>query len=325
MATPPVATVLVAGGGVMGSGIALVCALGGKNVRVLDVDTAALDRARDAIKQRWRFMTEMAMAAGDGDRQVEDIAFFPVEALETAADGADLCFEALPDNLALKREFISRLNAVLAPPAPIATNSGNLLVDDIVASMAEPTRVLSAHWINPPHVMPPVEVCPGTQTSPAAVEMTMRCLQDVGKRPMLLRRDVPGRIANRLHFAMLNEAIKLIDEDIADADDIDAVARYTFIMRQALFGPLGALDIYGGKQSSLKILDYLYEATGNPVYAPTAVHRARAEAEKTSGREASRWRSGGLPDRQTCDRQVVALMRFLVANEAVGDEIQDND
>jgi len=325
VAAPPVKTILVAGGGVMGSGIALVCALGGKKVRVLDIDAAALERARRAIEQKWRFMTEMALARGDSDRLVEDIAFFPAEAIEAAAEGVDLCFEALPDSLVLKREVIGRLNTAMAPRAPIATNSGNLLVDEIVASMADPTRVLCAHWINPPHVMPPVEVCPGTHTSADAVEMTMRCLRDVGKRPMLLRRDVPGRIANRLHFAMLNEAIKLIDEDIADADDIDTVARYTFIMRGALFGPLGALDVYGGKESSLKILDYLYEATGNPVYAATAVHRARAEVEKTSGRDASRWRSGELPDRQTCDRQVAALMKFLKANEAVGHGTQDSN
>jgi 3-hydroxybutyryl-CoA dehydrogenase len=321
----PVKTILVAGGGVMGSGIALVCALGGKRVRVLDVDAAALDRSRQAIEQKWRFMSEMALTAGDSARQIDDIAFFPAEAVETAAEGVGLCFEALPDSLDLKREFIGRLNAVMAPPAPIATNSGNLLVDDIVASVAEPTRVLCAHWVNPPHIMPPVEVCPGTHTSPEAVEMTMGCLRDVGKRPILLRRDVPGRIANRLHFAMLNEAIKLINDDIADADDIDAVARYTFIMRHALFGPLGAHDVYGGKDSSLKILDYLYEATGNPVYAPTAVHRARAEAEKAGARNASRWRRDVLPDRQTCDRQVVALMKFLMANETAGHEAQDNN
>lgn len=309
----------------MGSGIALVCALGGKKVRVLDIDAAALERARQAIEQKWRFTREMALAGADSGRRLEDISFFPVEALEAAAEGVDLCFEAIPDSLALKRDIIGRLDGAMAPTAPIATNSGNLLVDDIVASMAEASRVLCAHWINPPHVLPPVEVCPGTRTSAATIETTMRCLRDVGKRPMVLRRDVPGRIANRLHFAMLNEAIKLIDEDVADADDIDAVARYTFIMRGALFGPLGAIDVYGGKESSLKLLDYLYQATGNPVYAPTAVHRARAEAEKTSGRNGSRWRSGELPDRQICDRQVVALMKFLDANEAVGHGAQDSD
>ena len=74
MATPPVKTILVAGGGVMGSGIALVCALGGKKVRVLDIDAAALERARQAIEQKWRFTTEMALAGADSGRRLEDIS-----------------------------------------------------------------------------------------------------------------------------------------------------------------------------------------------------------------------------------------------------------
>lgn len=313
-----VTTVLVVGGGVMGPGIALACALGGKRVRLMDVDAAALDRARRAIDEKWQFMAAMELVAAESRRQVEDIGFFVAADLDTAAPGVDICFEAVPDNLALKRELIARLNATLAPPAPIATNSGNLLVDDIVAEMSDRGRVLSAHWINPPHLMLPVEVSPGTHTDAPAVEATMRCLEEIGKRPVRLRRDIPGRIANRLHFAMLNEAIKLLEEDVASAESIDTVARYTFILRHALFGPLGAHDIYGRKGTSLMTFAYMQEATGNPTYAPTDLHCARAELEKAARQDASRWRSGDLPDRRTCDEQVVALMRFLAKNEGGG-------
>lgn len=314
MAAQGMTTVLVAGGGTMGSGIALACALGGQRVRVMDVDAVALERARRAIDEKWQFMAAMNLVTAASRQTVADIGYFAATDLGAAAAGADICYEAAPDDLALKRALIARLHATLAPPAPIATNSGNLLVDDIVAEITDRSRVLSAHWINPPHLMPPVEVCPGSHTDAAAVDATMRCLNDVGKRPLRLRRDVPGRIANRLHFVMLNEAIKLVEEGVASAEDIDTVARYSFVLRHALFGPLGAHDIYGRKGTSLQILAYLHEATGNTAYAPTALHRARAELEKAGNQDASRWRSG-LPDRRRCDEQVVALMKFLAQHE----------
>ena len=261
-------------------------------------------------------MAALGLVAAENRRQVEDIGYFAAADIDAAALGVDICFEAVPDNLPLKREVIARLNATLAPHAPIATNSGNLLVDDIVAEMTDRGRVLSAHWINPPHLMLPVEVSPGSHTETAAVDATMRCLEEIGKRPVRLRRDIPGRIANRLHFVMLNEAIKLVEEGVASAESIDTVARYTFIVRHALFGPLGAHDIYGRKGSSLKNFAYLQEATGNPTFAPTDLHRVRVELEKTGQQEASRWRDGGLPDRRKCDEQVVALMKFLATNDS---------
>lgn len=318
MTAEAVTTVLVVGGGVMGPGIAISCALGGKRVRVMDVDAAAIDRARRSIDERWQFMSDHGLAAADSRRRVDTIDYFATADFDRAVADVDICFEAVPDDLALKREVIGGLNAALKPSAPIASNSGNLLVDDIVAEMTECARILSAHWINPPHLMLPVEVAPGSRTDAAAVDTTVRCLEEVGKRPARLKRDVPGRIANRLHFIMLNEAVKLIEEGVASPESIDTVARYTFILRHALFGPLGAHDIYGRKGSSLNNFAYLAQATGNPTYEPTKLHHRLVEIEKQGQRDASRWRGGGLPERAESNEQVVELMKFLTAMERGG-------
>jgi 3-hydroxybutyryl-CoA dehydrogenase len=302
----------------MGSGIALACVLGGKHVRVLDFDIGALEYSRRAVAEKWRFMADKALVSEESERLLDDIAYFPATELDAAAAGVDLCFEALPDDLQLKRTFIARLLATLESPAPVATNSGNLLVDDIVAQIRERGRVLSAHWINPPHIMPVVEVSPGTDTDPKAVQVTRRCLEELGKRPVLLARDIPGRIANRLHFALLNEAIRLLQDGVASAEDIDMVARYTFVLRHALFGPLGAQDLYGRKAASLHILTYLHEATADPVYAPTPLHREKAALEQAGQKQASHWRQSGLPDKLRGDERIVDLMKFLASQENAG-------
>jgi|SRR5581483_3313330 len=310
--------VLVAGGGAMGSGIALACALGGKRVRVMDRDVRALEASRCSIADKWNFMVHKGLVSRESERFINEIAYFPATDISSVVDDVALCFEALPDELDLKQALTARLVTTLPPPAPVATNSSNLLVDDIVAPIRERGRVLSAHWINPPHIMPLVEVAPGTETDPEAVQITRQFLEDIGKRPLLLARDIPGRIANRLHFALLNEAIRLLQSGVARAEDIDAAARYSFLPRHILFGPLCAQDLYGTKTGSLKILGYLSEVTANPVYAPTQLHRERASLEQDGDIPGSHWCKSGLPDRRVSDERIVDLLKLLISQD--GDE-----
>jgi 3-hydroxybutyryl-CoA dehydrogenase len=157
-----------------------------------------------------------------------------------------------------------------------------------------------------------VEVTPGPATSPAAVDAVCAFLMGIGKVPVRLKRDAPGFILNRVQFAGLSEAIRLVEEDVADAASVDLVARLSFLLRHVLFGPLAAHDYFGRKQSSQGIFTYLANATGNEQYRPGALFADKVAAE-AAGEPSTWYEPGTLPplDSGRCERLLVELLQFL--------------
>ncbi|MYD92136.1 MAG: 3-hydroxyacyl-CoA dehydrogenase family protein [Chloroflexi bacterium] len=234
----------VIGAGRMGHGIALEAARGGFQVSIYD---AQAGRAEAAIREAKADADDLVAA---GVIQAADIPTIvgrltPATDLESAAAGAHVVFEAVAEDLEVKRRVFARLDGAAPPAALLLSNTSSLAISDIAAACERPERVALAHWILPPHLIPAVEVAPGPQTSAATIKAVRDLLEQLGKWPVVLEREMPGYLINRLQFALLREAMDLVGQGVASAEEIDRAVRGSIARRMPVMGLFGQADLAG--------------------------------------------------------------------------------
>jgi 3-hydroxybutyryl-CoA dehydrogenase len=233
---PAVNRVLVVGAGAMGSQIAMVCALAGLDTTATDVADTALDRARAQLRARM----DRDVAKGRRSRDDVDAAFgrlaFTME-LDAAAAAADLVIEAAVEDLDVKRDVLARLDRAAPPHTILTTNSSAIMSSQLADATGRPDRVANMHFFNPALVMRCVEVVRGPATSDATVDAVVALARRLGKEPVVLRKEIPGFVANRLLGALRDEAIFLLEEGVAAVEDIDTACR------TALGHPMGPFEV----------------------------------------------------------------------------------
>ncbi len=225
----------VIGAGLMGHSIAGVFASADANVRLFDQHEPTLRTAPARVAEQ---LARRGVDRGPADSIVLS------DSVRDAVSDADLVIEAVPENLELKQELFAELGE-LAPGAVLATNSSVLRTSDIAARVRDRGRVLGTHWFNPPHLVPIVEVIQADDTEFAYVAWVIDMLEQAGKTPVHVRKDVPGFIGNRLQHALWREAIHLVETGVCDAETVDLVARGSFGLRLPAMGPLENADYVG--------------------------------------------------------------------------------
>jgi 3-hydroxyacyl-CoA dehydrogenase len=235
---------LVIGTGTMGPGIAQVLAMGGYDTvlcgRTDESVAAGLERARLAAANLLKAGLASAAEVDAAARRLSGSTD-----LEDAAANAGVIVESVVESIEVKRECFRRLDAAAAADAVLATNTSGLRITDIAAGLERPGRVAGMHWWNPPYLMPLVEVVSGERTAPETVETVVNIARDLGKEPVVVRQDVPGFIGNRLQYALLSEAVRLVETGVASAEDVDRAMRSGPGLRYAALGPLEAADFIG--------------------------------------------------------------------------------
>jgi 3-hydroxybutyryl-CoA dehydrogenase len=228
--------ILVVGAGAMGSQIAMVCALAGHDTTVTDIADDALNRARSQLHAR----LDRDVAKSRRTREDVDAAFarltFTTD-LDAAAAGADLVIEAALEDLEVKREVFARLDRVAPPQAILTTNSSAIMSSQLADATGRPDRVANMHFFNPALVMRCVEVVRGPATSDATVEAVVALATRLGKEPVVLRKEIPGFVANRILGAVRDEALFLLEEGVASIEAIDTACR------TALGYPMGPFEL----------------------------------------------------------------------------------
>jgi 3-hydroxybutyryl-CoA dehydrogenase len=226
----------VLGGGLMGHGIAYLFAAAGHPVSIFEPAASV----RDALPTRLEAIRKLLNG---------DAAILPRIAirdrLADAVVDADVVIEAAPEKLDLKQKIFAEVEALVAPDTILTSNSSALRPTDIGRDLVRRDHMIGTHFWNPPHLVPLVEVIETEVTSAATVEATMRLMREAGKKPVHVRRDVPGFIGNRLQHALKREAIALLADGVADAATIDEVVKEGFGARLAVLGPLEQSDIVG--------------------------------------------------------------------------------
>ncbi len=229
-------TIGVIGAGLMGHGIAYLLANAGHTVRIYDPSA----EWRNSLAQR----LESARALLDGDPALIG-RISAHDQLAPAMKDVGFVFEAAPEKLPLKQQLFAELESLTAPSTILASNSSAIPSTEIGLKLKHRDRVIGTHFWNPPHLVPLVEVIQNEKTSADTIDKTMTLLRDAGRKPVHVRKDIPGFVGNRLQHALKREAIALVAAGVCDADTIDEVVKNGFGARMAVLGPMEQSDLVG--------------------------------------------------------------------------------
>jgi 3-hydroxybutyryl-CoA dehydrogenase len=301
-------TAAVIGTGMMGPGIALTLAMGGVRTTVVGRTAvsavAGMDRARASGR--------VLVASGLVDPEQMDRAFELVTASPDFDGSVDLVIESAPENMEFKQALFAKLDAETKPDTVLASNTSGLSITAIASKCARPERVLTTHFWNPPHLMPLVEIVKGERTSDEAVERVRALLAACGKMPVVVKKDRPGQLGNRLQMALVREAVNIVQEGIADAEAVDLVAKNGFGIRMPAYGIFEHQDIVG-LDMGVAIVDYVTQDLNNEPRAPEMMRELVREGKlgAKTGRGFYDWSSKSADEvRAKRDAFLVEVLRY---------------
>ncbi len=234
----------VIGTGMMGPGIALTLSLGGVWARLV---SRSEEGAREGLRKAHEQLTVLERNGLIGT----DRAAFARETLTAGTDLEDsvrqagLVVESVIEEMAFKQSLFAQLDAWARPETILASNTSGLSITEIALPCANAARVMTAHFWNPPHIMPLVEIVRGARTDAALAEQLRALLAHCGKAVVMVKKDRPGQLGNRLQMALWREAIYIAQEGIADIEDIDTAAKLGFGLRLPVYGMLEHADMVG--------------------------------------------------------------------------------
>ncbi len=288
----------IVGAGNMGNAIASLFVSHGWHALLIDPSQAAREKSRERLLQALPHGSDLLSWKAD---------------LHAAHD-VSLIIEAAPEVLALKQSIFAQLEACCAPTAVIATNTSGISINQLAAELKHPERFIGTHFFTPADVIPLVEVIACEHTLPEHSASIMELLRSVGKLPVLVRKDVPGFIGNRLQHALAREAMSLLEKGVASAEDIDTVAKWALGIRLAITGPLEQRDI-NGLDVHHAITEYLYPDLENRE-TPSKVLSEKVKQGKLgvkTGEGFYDWQTPGsravLQEKDTTLRELVQLLR----------------
>jgi 3-hydroxybutyryl-CoA dehydrogenase len=268
----PIERVAVIGAGTMGHGIAQVCALAGWRVALTDARPEAIEPARAKIRANLSGAVQRGKLAADAaDAAVARIAL--PRSVGEAVQDADLVIEAVVEDLGVKRDIFTMLDAAAPTDATLATNTSSLSVAAIAEPVGEPGRVVGMHFFNPVHIMKLVEVVRHEQSDPAHVDRVVAASRAMGKEPIVVR-DAPGFASSRLGVVLGLEAMRMVEQGVATPEDIDRAMELGY---GHPMGPLKVTDLVG-LDVRLAIAEYLHGRLGDDQYAPPDILRAKVRA-----------------------------------------------
>jgi 3-hydroxyacyl-CoA dehydrogenase len=287
--------VAVLGAGTIGASWTAQFLARGLAVAVYDPAPECAARVREFVETAWPTLERLGLPAGADPTRIS-FHHDPAAAVESVA----LVQENGPENLEIKRALFERIEAALAPETVVASSTSGFMPSELQAGRRGPERYVVGHPFNPPHLIPLVEVVGGRATDPAVVDWTANFYAALGKRPIRIRREMPGHVANRMQAALYREAIHLVLEGVADIEDVDAAIAYGPGLRWALMGPHMAHHLAGGRRGLRHLLEHIgpgierwWHDLGRPDLTPATIDRlveafARAETRPIALLEAER-------------------------------------
>jgi L-gulonate 3-dehydrogenase len=233
-------SVAIIGAGLIGRAWAIVFARAGWQTRLYDFNADALDSARGAVAEQL-IMLERHELCMDPDTILSRISY--VGDLKAALDGVDYVQECGPEVLEKKRDLFTDLDQLAAPETILASSTSGFIASAFTEHLQGRHRALVVHPVNPPHLVPLVEVSPADWTAPEVTSAAHQIMASVNQTPITVQKEVPGFILNRLQGALLNEALRLAQGGYALPDDIDKVVRDGLGLRWSFMGPFETIDL----------------------------------------------------------------------------------
>ena len=274
--------VLVVGSGLMGSGIAQVCAQAGIQVFLHDVSKEALTKAIKAIDWSVGKFVEKGKLS-----ETKDSIMARIRLITDFKGGrvADLAIEAVYEKLELKQEIFQKLDKICHPDALIASNTSAIPITELAAVNDRPEKVLGLHFFSPVPMMQAVEVIKGASTTDQTANTGREFVLQIGKEPIMVNRDVAGFVINRINFPSAIEAMNLVEQGVASVADIDKGLRLAAGRRMGIFetGDMVGLDVTYGAMKAM------YEETGDPRWYPPLLLRRKVKAGHLGRKTGKGW------------------------------------
>ncbi|NYT44642.1 3-hydroxyacyl-CoA dehydrogenase [Alcaligenaceae bacterium] len=232
--------IVIAGAGLIGQGWAIVFARGGCAVRLWDGDEVALSRATALISRQ---VNELESRGLLNDAQAVMARIQTVPDLALALQDADYVQENLPEVLELKQTFFSTLDTLAGPQTVLASSTSSIPASAFSEHLPGRSRCLVAHPVNPPYLVPVVELCGAPWTDPAVIEKARDVMQAIGQKPVTVNKELRGFVLNRLQGALLREAFRLVQGGYVSVEDLDVTVKDGLGLRWAFMGPFETIDL----------------------------------------------------------------------------------
>lgn len=245
--------VVIAGAGVMGASLAQVYAMAGYETVVYDVIEAGLEKGKHLLDVNQETLVREGLLTEEESGSAKERITFTLEK-DCFAD-CGLVVECIIENMEIKKKFWTEVSALAPEEALLATNTSGLKISEIAEAVKAPERFMGQHWLNPPHLLPLCEIIAGEKTSEEKVAQMRQLVSGLGKSPVVVK-DINGFIINRLQFALLREALFIVDSGAATFEDVDTVLKAGMGLRYAVLGPFGVAD-FGGLDTFDHINSYL--------------------------------------------------------------------
>jgi len=298
----------VIGLGSMGPGIAATLVRGGMTVRAFDTSKQAAENAPGLIATAASVLAALGMP--DHSRGEEAAV---ADSLEACVADADLVIETVPEKLDLKLDIFRRLDGLVSGDCVLASDTSGIPITKLQEGNSNPGRIIGMHWSNPPHIIPIVEVIAGRHTAPSVTDWMVDTVKGLSLLPIVVKKDVPGFVENRVLYALLRECVDLVDDGVIAADALDTCVSWGIGYKLSVVGPMALLDMAG--------LD-IYEAVGSYLNADLC---ARGDVSpyvtERTGRNRLGMKTGGgvydyTPDdvralRQERARKLIAVRKVL--------------
>jgi 3-hydroxybutyryl-CoA dehydrogenase/5-formyl-3-hydroxy-2-methylpyridine 4-carboxylate dehydrogenase len=233
--------IAIIGLGTMGPGMAARLARGGMEVTAYDLAPAAIERAGSMLGTANSVLDALGITPPSGGagsvRFTDDVA--------DAVSGADLVIENVPENIAVKAEVYRAIDPLIASDTIVASDTSGIPITKLQAYISNPARMVGMHWSNPPHIIPMIEVIGGEQTAPETIHAIRELIRSLNLLPVVVKKDVPGFVENRVLYALLREVVDLVENGVIEPEDIDTCVSWGIGYKLAVVGPMALLDMAG--------------------------------------------------------------------------------
>jgi len=296
----------------MGSGIALAFAKGGCDVSIWDVDQGATKKAMSNIGSALDTLVETnTISKENADLSLNRIT--PTDQMVQAVRESDMVFEVVPEKIELKRSIFKKLDSLCNKDTILASNTSTFKIRVLASATKRRDKVIGTHWMNPPYILPLVEVIPSAKTSTSTTSTVKSFLESIGKRPVMCK-DTPGFIVNRIHSALLVEAVSIVEKGIASMEDVDMVWTQHLGPRYCVVGPLALMDSFG-LDTEHSQYSYLQKMTKEDKFKPPKLLTSKVRKKQLGLKTGKGFYDYSEQDAQSIirerDKKFVALLRYL--------------
>lgn len=281
--------VAVIGAGLMGHGLAQIFSCQGYRVTLMDLNQELLNKAISGIRSNLNLMAQHGIGDASNINSVLSRIKTTTD-LHQATQETQFVVEAVSENLELKQKIFEDLDSLCPPDTILATNTSVISITEIAQKAQRRERILGTHFWNPPYLIPLVEVIRGRDTSDHAMNVTFDLMMEVGKHPVIVQKDVPGFVGNRLQHALWREAISIVEHGIAEPATVDECIKYGFGLRLPVLGPMENADMVG-TDLTLAVHNYILKhLERSPDPSPLLKRKVKAgELGFKTGRGFQKW------------------------------------